>query len=210
MLQIWTICRFRCWRLLRQVPGRDYRTRRHEIHRCARAHRIALQARRSRLGEKYSAVLREPELAARLAQNAFEESSRYRWASVREQWLKVYADLVVARRAKRKGLLATIAEPRSGTKEMISRGEQRDVESTTAEAARKKAPVFVLGCPRSGTTVLYHMLFRRAGSPYTGQSPTSSIFWRRDFAECVLQRPERAYGNLVEKQAISSLGIGCW
>src|SRR5713226_7158539 len=27
-----------------------------------------------------------------------------------------------------------------------------------ALSARSKAPVFVLGCPRSGTTVLYHML----------------------------------------------------
>jgi glycosyltransferase involved in cell wall biosynthesis len=39
-------------------------------------------------------VLKEPDLATRLAQNAFEESSRYRWAAVREQWLKAYADLM--------------------------------------------------------------------------------------------------------------------
>ncbi len=32
----------------------------------------------------------------------------------------------------------------------------REVE--TASPSRSKAPVFVLGCPRSGTTVLYHML----------------------------------------------------
>jgi glycosyltransferase involved in cell wall biosynthesis len=38
-------------------------------------------------------VLKEPDLAARLAQSAFEESSRYRWAAVREQWLRVYAGL---------------------------------------------------------------------------------------------------------------------
>ena len=30
--------------------------------------------------------------------------------------------------------------------------------STPGTAARNKAPVFVLGCPRSGTTLLYHML----------------------------------------------------
>jgi hypothetical protein len=30
--------------------------------------------------------------------------------------------------------------------------------NVNARAARNKAPVFVLGCPRSGTTVLYHML----------------------------------------------------
>jgi hypothetical protein len=32
------------------------------------------------------------------------------------------------------------------------------VESKTVLADRRKSPVFVLGCPRSGTTVLYHML----------------------------------------------------
>lgn len=31
-------------------------------------------------------------------------------------------------------------------------------ESIPSAAARSKAPVFVLGCPRSGTTLLYHML----------------------------------------------------
>ena len=39
-------------------------------------------------------VLNDPELATRLAQNAFGESSRYSWGSVRGQWLKVYRDLV--------------------------------------------------------------------------------------------------------------------
>jgi L-malate glycosyltransferase len=38
-------------------------------------------------------LLREPELAGRLARNAYEESKRYRWPAVREQWLTVYADL---------------------------------------------------------------------------------------------------------------------
>ncbi len=32
-----------------------------------------------------------------------------------------------------------------------------------AERSRKNAPVFVLGCPRSGTTVLYHMLLSAGG-----------------------------------------------
>jgi len=39
-------------------------------------------------------VLSETGLAAQLARNAFEESSRYRWPAVREQWLEVYADLM--------------------------------------------------------------------------------------------------------------------
>jgi L-malate glycosyltransferase len=38
-------------------------------------------------------LLRNPELAARLASNAREESVRYSWAMVREQWLKVYQSL---------------------------------------------------------------------------------------------------------------------
>ncbi len=33
----------------------------------------------------------------------------------------------------------------------------------TGSASRSKAPVFVLGCPRSGTTVLYHMLLSAGG-----------------------------------------------
>jgi hypothetical protein len=44
------------------------------------------------------------------------------------------------------------------TKEMIQSEKKRDVESAPAVSGRKTAPVFVLGCPRSGTTVLYHML----------------------------------------------------
>lgn len=35
--------------------------------------------------------------------------------------------------------------------------------SASASAGRRKAPVFVLGCPRSGTTVLYHMLLSAGG-----------------------------------------------
>jgi glycosyltransferase involved in cell wall biosynthesis len=43
-------------------------------------------------------LLSDSELATRLAQNAFAESSRYQWESVREQWLKAYLDLVPHRR----------------------------------------------------------------------------------------------------------------
>jgi glycosyltransferase involved in cell wall biosynthesis len=60
------------------------------------------------LAQNILRVLKEPDLAARLAQNAFEESSRYRWAAVREQWLKVYADLT-SRSGKSESTLATIA-----------------------------------------------------------------------------------------------------
>src|SRR5574337_741745 len=43
-------------------------------------------------------------------------------------------------------------------------GRARRVRTNTASMnARNRAPVFVLGCPRSGTTVLYHMLLSAGG-----------------------------------------------
>jgi L-malate glycosyltransferase len=41
-------------------------------------------------------VLRDPVLTARLVANAYEESSRYRWSTVRQQWLSIYQ--ILARR----------------------------------------------------------------------------------------------------------------
>ena len=38
-------------------------------------------------------LLRDPALAAKLAKNAYEESRKYTWEVVREQWLKVYREL---------------------------------------------------------------------------------------------------------------------
>ena len=46
------------------------------------------------LAENVLQVLRNPELGPRLAANAFEELRRYRWESVREQWLHAYRALV--------------------------------------------------------------------------------------------------------------------
>jgi glycosyltransferase involved in cell wall biosynthesis len=43
-------------------------------------------------------LLREPELASQLILNAFEQSKRYRWDVVREQWLDVYRSLAGSRR----------------------------------------------------------------------------------------------------------------
>src|ERR1700687_6186878 len=43
-------------------------------------------------------------------------------------------------------------------------------------AARSKAPVFVLGCPRSGTTVLYHMLLAAGNfAVYRAESNVFSV-----------------------------------
>ena len=38
-------------------------------------------------------LLRDPELAARLASKAYDESQSYRWSAVREQWLDTYRSL---------------------------------------------------------------------------------------------------------------------
>ena len=39
-------------------------------------------------------LLRDPKLAARLAQNAYQESRKYTWDAVREQWVDVYRGLM--------------------------------------------------------------------------------------------------------------------
>lgn len=49
------------------------------------------------LAQNILSVLSDSELATSLAQNAFAELSQYSWKSVRDQWLKVYADLMPRR-----------------------------------------------------------------------------------------------------------------
>jgi L-malate glycosyltransferase len=46
------------------------------------------------LAENVLRLLRDPELAARLAQNAYQESSKFTWHAVRGQWLNVYRGLM--------------------------------------------------------------------------------------------------------------------
>ena len=47
---------------------------------------------------------------------------------------------------------------------MISQqAETKGIGESGAQRSRKNAPVFVVGCPRSGTTVLYHMLLSAGG-----------------------------------------------
>jgi L-malate glycosyltransferase len=45
------------------------------------------------LAENILRLLKDPELASRLAANAYAESSRYRWPAVREHWLGKYREL---------------------------------------------------------------------------------------------------------------------
>ncbi len=46
------------------------------------------------LAQNVVRLLRDPDLASRLASNAHADSRRYSWTAVREQWLKVYQSLV--------------------------------------------------------------------------------------------------------------------
>jgi L-malate glycosyltransferase len=46
------------------------------------------------LAKNVMRLLREPELAHRLAENAFEESKRYDWSVVRQQWLELYESML--------------------------------------------------------------------------------------------------------------------
>jgi glycosyltransferase involved in cell wall biosynthesis len=46
------------------------------------------------LAENILRLLRDEELSSRLAANAYEESSRYRWTAVRERWLTAYRTLM--------------------------------------------------------------------------------------------------------------------
>ena len=48
-------------------------------------------------------------------------------------------------------------------KAMFAQTEKKPNRESVGEMSRKTAPVFVLGCPRSGTTVLYHMLLSAGG-----------------------------------------------
>jgi L-malate glycosyltransferase len=47
----------------------------------------------SALAQNIFKLLKEPELATRLAENAFEESRQYHWTAVRNRWLRMYSDL---------------------------------------------------------------------------------------------------------------------
>jgi glycosyltransferase involved in cell wall biosynthesis len=46
------------------------------------------------LAQNILRLLSDPELATRLAQNAFAETDQYNWSSVRDRWLKVYVGLM--------------------------------------------------------------------------------------------------------------------
>lgn len=55
----------------------------------------------SALAQNILRVLKDSQLAARLAENAFAESARYSWDSVRDRWLSVYTGLMPCRRKQK-------------------------------------------------------------------------------------------------------------
>jgi glycosyltransferase involved in cell wall biosynthesis len=46
------------------------------------------------LADNVIRLMREPELARKLAQNAYAQSQKYAWAAIREQWIRVYRTLL--------------------------------------------------------------------------------------------------------------------
>jgi glycosyltransferase involved in cell wall biosynthesis len=46
------------------------------------------------LAQNVMRLIREPDLAERLAHNAYEECRNYTWEAVREKWLQVYRELM--------------------------------------------------------------------------------------------------------------------
>src|SRR5215475_14468523 len=63
--------------------------------------------------------------------------------------------------------------------------------ANTRPTERSKAPVFVLGCPRSGTTLLYHMLLSTGNfAMYTTESQAFSLLEPR-FGNLKFERNRR-------------------
>src|SRR6266699_1771257 len=76
--------------------------------------------------------------------------------------------------------------------EKIERGKKAPTLAT-----RSRAPVFVLGCPRSGTTVLYHMLLSAGDfALYRAESNVFSVLQPR-------------FGNLESERHRKAL-LRCW
>src|SRR5258708_34066674 len=70
----------------------------------------------------------------------------------------------------------------NGEETMMQSSVERVRESQTAAriGRRSRSPVFVLGCPRSGTTVLYHMLLSAGGfANYRSESNVFNILFPR-------------------------------
>jgi L-malate glycosyltransferase len=67
----------------------------------------------SALAQNIFKLLHEPELATRLAENAFEESGQYHWAAVRDRWLRAYSNLMACDRIGTRGGRLNEREPRA-------------------------------------------------------------------------------------------------
>ena len=72
-------------------------------------------------------------------------------------------------------------------------GAAKHMGQSTIPQPPQQAPVFVLGCGRSGTKFLYHTLLSAGGSPSTTPKATLSIFWACASAICSTAAIARSY-----------------
>jgi glycosyltransferase involved in cell wall biosynthesis len=110
------------------------------------------------LADNVVRLVAHPELATGLTLNALEEVQRYSWPAVRQQWLELYCSL-------EEGEVAP-THPQSScfgvTDPMVS-GTLPVIRKSGSERIVMKPPVFIVGCPRSGTSYLYHLLLSAGG-----------------------------------------------
>lgn len=108
------------------------------------------------LAENVMRLVAHPELASGLALNAREEVQRYSWQAVREQWLELYRSLEEGEVASTHPQSRCLAEP-------MASGTPPVIRKSGSERILMKPPVFIVGCPRSGTSYLYHLLLSAGG-----------------------------------------------
>jgi glycosyltransferase involved in cell wall biosynthesis len=112
------------------------------------------------LAENVVRLLAHPELASGLTLNALEEVQRYSWQAVRQQWLELYRSLQGA-----PGQAAPVCSHpnRFPGVASIDSAALPVIKESVSERIAMKPPVFIVGCPRSGTSYLYHLLLSAGG-----------------------------------------------
>src|SRR5947208_10690061 len=87
---------------------------------------------------------------------------------------------------------------------MVSKG----LTTERREATRKEAPVFVVGCVRSGTTLLYHMLLSAGGvAVYRSESNAFNLLEPRFGDLRVLRNRERLMEAWLNSKLFAVSGL---
>src|SRR5438067_1476877 len=82
------------------------------------------------------------------------------------------------------------------------------IQRPEASAARKHAPVFVLGCVRSGTTLLYHMLLSAGGvAVYRAESNAINLLEPRFGDLSVRRNKEKLMEALLNSKLFRVSGL---